>query len=200
MRNGLIQHGGSCCLCGRTGHAAGCRAHGVVRHAGAAAAQRSAQTDHEVRRCVCAVCRRSSRIGPAKSRRAARRHGAQERIRRRSSGSRSRASPPATRSGAGARRRRPSCTRSIGPSDEFKAAGLKDAQVETFAVPGTMWVPTSWQRADRRRSRRLAPARRLSRCSRRFRSPAARRFRRQPHGAVSSTSATAPTRISPDAT
>ncbi|MGD1093025.1 MAG: M28 family peptidase [Bryobacteraceae bacterium] len=29
--------------------------------------------------------------------------------------------------------------------NEFKAAGLKDAKVESFAVPGTMWVPQSWQ-------------------------------------------------------
>jgi hypothetical protein len=28
---------------------------------------------------------------------------------------------------------------------EFKVASLKDAKVETFAVPGTMWVPKSWQ-------------------------------------------------------
>ena len=28
---------------------------------------------------------------------------------------------------------------------EFKAAGLKDAKVETYAVPGAMWVPQSWQ-------------------------------------------------------
>jgi hypothetical protein len=27
----------------------------------------------------------------------------------------------------------------------FKTAGLKDARVETFAVPAPMWVPTSWQ-------------------------------------------------------
>ena len=30
-------------------------------------------------------------------------------------------------------------------ASEFKAAGLKDARVETFAVPGAMWVPQSWQ-------------------------------------------------------
>ena len=29
--------------------------------------------------------------------------------------------------------------------NEFKTAGLKDAKVESFAVPGTMWVPQSWQ-------------------------------------------------------
>jgi hypothetical protein len=28
---------------------------------------------------------------------------------------------------------------------EMKAAGLKDARVETFAVPATMWVPQTWQ-------------------------------------------------------
>jgi hypothetical protein len=28
---------------------------------------------------------------------------------------------------------------------ELKAAGLKDARVETYAVPGSMWVPQSWQ-------------------------------------------------------
>jgi hypothetical protein len=28
---------------------------------------------------------------------------------------------------------------------EFKAAGLKDARVEPFAVTGTMWVPQSWR-------------------------------------------------------
>jgi Peptidase family M28 len=28
---------------------------------------------------------------------------------------------------------------------EFKAAGLKDAKIETYAVPGGMWVPKSWQ-------------------------------------------------------
>jgi len=28
---------------------------------------------------------------------------------------------------------------------ELKAAGLKDAKVETYAVPGTMWVPQTWQ-------------------------------------------------------
>ena len=28
---------------------------------------------------------------------------------------------------------------------ELKAAGLKDAKVETYAVPGTMWVPQSWR-------------------------------------------------------
>ena len=28
---------------------------------------------------------------------------------------------------------------------EFKAAGLKDARVEPFAVPAPMWVPQSWQ-------------------------------------------------------
>src|SRR6202011_1001777 len=28
---------------------------------------------------------------------------------------------------------------------EFKAAGLKDARVESFAVPGTAWTPKSWQ-------------------------------------------------------
>ncbi len=28
---------------------------------------------------------------------------------------------------------------------EFKAAGLKDAKVDTYAVPGGMWVPKSWQ-------------------------------------------------------
>jgi hypothetical protein len=28
---------------------------------------------------------------------------------------------------------------------EFKAAGLKDAHVESFAVPGNMWVPQAWQ-------------------------------------------------------
>src|SRR5580765_7315288 len=28
---------------------------------------------------------------------------------------------------------------------ELKAAGLKDAEVETYAVPGTMWVPQTWQ-------------------------------------------------------
>jgi len=28
---------------------------------------------------------------------------------------------------------------------QFKAAGLNDAKVETFAVPGTMWVPKSWR-------------------------------------------------------
>jgi hypothetical protein len=27
----------------------------------------------------------------------------------------------------------------------FKAAGLKDARVETYAVPGEMWVPKSWR-------------------------------------------------------
>jgi hypothetical protein len=29
--------------------------------------------------------------------------------------------------------------------NEFKAAGLKDAKVESYAVPGTMWVPESWR-------------------------------------------------------
>src|SRR5438034_6490041 len=29
--------------------------------------------------------------------------------------------------------------------NELKAAGLKDARAETFAVTGTMWVPQSWQ-------------------------------------------------------
>jgi Peptidase family M28/PA domain len=29
--------------------------------------------------------------------------------------------------------------------NEFKAAGLKDARVETFEVPGAMWVPRSWK-------------------------------------------------------
>ncbi len=29
--------------------------------------------------------------------------------------------------------------------NEFKAAGLKDARVEPFAVPGTAWTPQSWQ-------------------------------------------------------
>jgi hypothetical protein len=29
--------------------------------------------------------------------------------------------------------------------DAFKTAGLKDARVETFAVPAPMWVPKSWQ-------------------------------------------------------
>ncbi len=29
--------------------------------------------------------------------------------------------------------------------NEFKTAGLKDAIVETFAVPGTAWTPKSWQ-------------------------------------------------------
>jgi hypothetical protein len=29
--------------------------------------------------------------------------------------------------------------------DAFKTAGLKDARVETFAVPAPMWVPRSWQ-------------------------------------------------------
>ena len=29
--------------------------------------------------------------------------------------------------------------------NEFKAAGLKDAQDETYAVPAPMWVPQSWQ-------------------------------------------------------
>jgi Zn-dependent M28 family amino/carboxypeptidase len=29
--------------------------------------------------------------------------------------------------------------------NELKAAGLKDARAETFAVNGTMWVPQSWQ-------------------------------------------------------
>src|SRR6476659_623370 len=28
---------------------------------------------------------------------------------------------------------------------EMKAAGLKDAKVETFAVPAAMWVPQTWQ-------------------------------------------------------
>lgn len=28
---------------------------------------------------------------------------------------------------------------------ELKAAGLRDARVETYAVPGTMWVPQTWQ-------------------------------------------------------
>jgi hypothetical protein len=28
---------------------------------------------------------------------------------------------------------------------ELKAAGLEDARVETYAVPGTMWVPQSWR-------------------------------------------------------
>ncbi len=28
---------------------------------------------------------------------------------------------------------------------ELKAAGLKDARVETYAVPGSMWVPQTWQ-------------------------------------------------------
>jgi hypothetical protein len=28
---------------------------------------------------------------------------------------------------------------------ELKAAGLNDARVETFAVPGSMWVPLTWQ-------------------------------------------------------
>jgi hypothetical protein len=28
---------------------------------------------------------------------------------------------------------------------QFKAAGLNDARVETFAVPGAMWVPESWR-------------------------------------------------------
>jgi Peptidase family M28 len=28
---------------------------------------------------------------------------------------------------------------------ELKAAGLNDAKVETYAVPGTMWVPQTWQ-------------------------------------------------------
>jgi hypothetical protein len=28
---------------------------------------------------------------------------------------------------------------------QFKAAGLNDAKVETFAVPGSMWVPKSWR-------------------------------------------------------
>ncbi len=30
-------------------------------------------------------------------------------------------------------------------ADTMKAAGLQDARVEPFAVPGTMWVPRSWQ-------------------------------------------------------
>ncbi|HEV2984424.1 MAG TPA: M28 family peptidase [Vicinamibacterales bacterium] len=29
--------------------------------------------------------------------------------------------------------------------NEFKAAGLKDANVETYAVPGPLWVPQSWK-------------------------------------------------------
>ena len=29
--------------------------------------------------------------------------------------------------------------------NEFKTAGLKDARVETFEVPGGMWVPQSWK-------------------------------------------------------
>jgi len=29
--------------------------------------------------------------------------------------------------------------------NELKAAGLKDAKVESYEVPGTMWVPKSWQ-------------------------------------------------------
>src|SRR5471030_3033979 len=29
--------------------------------------------------------------------------------------------------------------------DAFKNAGLKDAKVETYAVPAAMWVPKSWQ-------------------------------------------------------
>jgi len=29
--------------------------------------------------------------------------------------------------------------------NEFRAAGLRDAKVESYAVPGTMWVPRSWQ-------------------------------------------------------
>src|SRR5207244_7153081 len=28
---------------------------------------------------------------------------------------------------------------------EFKAAGLRDARVEPFAVTGTMWAPQSWR-------------------------------------------------------
>src|SRR6478672_7072695 len=28
---------------------------------------------------------------------------------------------------------------------ELKAAGLKDARAETYAVPGPMWAPVSWQ-------------------------------------------------------
>ena len=53
--------------------------------------------------------------------------------------------PPATRCGDAARRRRPSCTRIEWTVNELKAAGLKDAKVETYAVPGAMWVPQSWQ-------------------------------------------------------
>ena len=29
--------------------------------------------------------------------------------------------------------------------NQFKAAGLRDAKVETYAVAGSMWVPQSWQ-------------------------------------------------------
>ena len=29
--------------------------------------------------------------------------------------------------------------------NELKAAGLKDARTETYAVPGPMWAPVSWQ-------------------------------------------------------
>src|SRR5438445_9276534 len=29
--------------------------------------------------------------------------------------------------------------------NEFKTAGLTEARVETFAVPGAMWVPQSWK-------------------------------------------------------
>ena len=42
----------------------------------------------------------------------------------------------------------------------FKTAGLKDAKVETFAVPAPMWVPQIVAGAAGRRCRRSAPARR----------------------------------------
>jgi len=29
--------------------------------------------------------------------------------------------------------------------NEFKAVGLKDARIETYSVPGSMWVPQSWK-------------------------------------------------------
>ena len=42
---------------------------------------------------------------------------------------------------------------------EMKAAGLKDAKVETFPVPGAMWVPKSWKVELQSATRRSAPAR-----------------------------------------
>ena len=82
--------------------------------------------------------------------------------------------------------------------NELKAAGLKDAKVETYAVPTGMWVPQSWQ-VQMLDDPAFGAGTQTVTLQSAFPQRAARRFPAAACPRRSSSSATAPTRIWQDA-